>query len=83
MSSPPSPLVWFQLLDSAAGEPYKRTSADKVSVSSSADVADFRKAVCLKHSNKLTGIASSQLIVYKNKAAFDNRIVAEVSFKST
>jgi hypothetical protein len=45
MSSPPSPLVWFLLLDSATGEPYKETSADKVSVSSSADVADFRDAV--------------------------------------
>ena len=67
-----SPLVWFQLLDSVTGEPYKGTTADKVSVSSSADVADFRDAVIEKFekSSVLTGYASSQLLVYKNKAAF-------------
>jgi hypothetical protein len=70
-SSPPSPLVWFLLLDAATGNPYKGTTADKVAVSSSADVADFRDAVIEKQkSSVLTGIASSQLLVYKNKAAF-------------
>ncbi|KAJ3202072.1 hypothetical protein HDU67_000823 [Dinochytrium kinnereticum] len=76
MSSPPSPLVWFLLLDSATGEPYKGTSADNVSVASSGDVADFREAVYLKNSSLLTGITSSQLLVYKNKAAFDKRNAA-------
>jgi hypothetical protein len=71
MSSPPSPLVWFQLFDSATGEPYKKTTADKVSVSSSADVADFRKAVQAENASILIGITSSQLLVYKNKAAYD------------
>ena len=72
--SSPSRLVWFQLFDSATGKPYKGTSADKVSVSSLADVTDFRDAVHLKNSTSiLAGIASSQLIVYKNKAAFDKR----------
>lgn len=69
MSFPPSPpLVWFQLLDSATGEPYKGTAADKVSVSLSADVADFRDAV--KEKDKDDGDAavlptfkSSQLLV--------------------
>ena len=70
-----SPLVWFQLLDSATGEPYKKTSADKVSVSCSADVADFRDAVKKKDRDDgdaavLTPFKSSQLLVYKNKAAF-------------
>ena len=37
-------LIWYQLIDSRDGQPYKATSADKVSVSSNADVADFRKA---------------------------------------
>ena len=72
-----SPLVWFQLLDSATGEPYKGTTAEKVAVSSTADVADFREAVIEKFdkqkSSLLTGFASSQLLVYKNKAAFDKR----------
>ncbi|MFN7883395.1 MAG: hypothetical protein ACK5PF_10340 [bacterium] len=71
MSSPPSPLVWFLLLDAATGLPYKGSSADKVSVSSSADVADFRKAVQAENASILTGITSSQLLVYKNKAAFE------------
>ena len=70
MPSSPPPRVWFLLLDSATGQPYKGTSADKVSVSSSADVADFRDAVKTKNSSILTGITSSQLLVYKNKAAF-------------
>ena len=74
--SPPPTLVWFLLLDSATGEPYKETSADKVSVSSSADVADFREAVHLKNSSILTGIDSSQLVVFKNKTAFDKRNAA-------
>jgi hypothetical protein len=54
------------------------TSADKIAVSTSADVADFRKAV--KNKDKKDGEAavltlfeSSQLLVYKNKIAFDTR----------
>jgi len=42
-------------------------------VSSNSDVADFRDAVHLKNSPILTGFASSQLLVYANKAAFDKR----------
>jgi len=61
---PPSPLIWFQLFDFATGEPYKGTSADKVSVSSSVDIADFRDAVKAKYSDShLRGIASSDLLV--------------------
>jgi hypothetical protein len=63
-------------LDSATGQPYKGTSATKVSVASSADLDDFRDAVKSKNSSILTGIASSQLIVYKNKAAFNKRNAA-------
>ena len=80
MSSSPFPVVWFLLLDSASGLAHKGTSADKVAVSSSADVADFRDAVIEKFdkqkSSVLTGFASSQLDVYKNKAAFDKRNAA-------
>jgi len=80
MSSPPSPLVWFLLLESTTGLPYKGTTADKVAASSPADIADFREAVIEKFNKQksavLTGIASSQLLVYKNKAAFDKRNAA-------
>ena len=48
--------VWFLLLDSASGKPYKGTTSEKVFVSSSADVADFRKAAYLENSSILTGI---------------------------
>ena len=68
--SSPSSLVWFLLLNSATGEPYKGTSASKVSVSSSADLDDFRDAVKAKHSNKLSTFDDADLLVYKNKAAF-------------
>ena len=79
MSSPPSPLVWFLLLDSATGLPYKGTSADYVSVPSTADViAQFRDAVKKKDKDDgdaavLTHFKSSQLLIFKNKAAFDKR----------
>ncbi len=66
-------IVWFQLLDSATVQPYNGTSADKVFVSSSADVADFRDAVKVKNSSILTGITSSQRVVYANKSSFNKR----------
>jgi len=78
MSSPPSPLIWFLLVDSITGQPYKGTTADKVSIASTADVADFRDAVKKKDKDAgvLNPFISSQLLVYKNKAAFDKRNAA-------
>ncbi|KAI8891671.1 hypothetical protein BC833DRAFT_454794, partial [Globomyces pollinis-pini] len=78
MSSPPSPMVWFLLVESDTGLPYKGTSADKVAVSSPADVADFRKAVKAEYNepNYLRDIPSSALLVYKNKYSFDKRNTA-------
>ena len=72
-----APLIWFLLVDSS-GQPYKKTSAAKVSVSSSADVDDFRDAVKKKDKDDgdaavLSPFKSSQLTVYKNKTAFGNR----------
>ena len=72
-SHPPSPLVWFLLLDSETGEPYKNTTTDYVSLPPGAVVAEFRDAVRSKNSVILPGIAPSQLLVYKNKAAFDKK----------
>ena len=76
-SHPPSPLVWFLLLDSETGEPYKNTTTDYVSHPPGAVVAEFRKLVHRENSAILPGIAPSQLLVYKNKAAFDSRSAAE------
>lgn len=75
MSSTTPPFVWFLLLDSTTGKPYKGTSADYVSLPSTAVIAQFRDAIIEKFvqqkSSVLAGFASSQLDVYKNKAAFD------------
>jgi hypothetical protein len=70
MSSPPYPLVWFLLLDSATGERYKGTSADYVSLPPASVIAQFRDAVKSKHSNKLSTFDAADLLVYKNSAPF-------------
>ncbi len=69
---------WFLLLDSATGQPYKGTTADFVSLSPGAVVAEFRDAVLSKNPNKLAGVDASDLLVYKNKAAFDARNLTAV-----
>ena len=78
MSSPPSPLVWFQLMDSATGEPYEGTTVSSVLRSSLVVpvVDQFRKAVKTEYSNKLSSVDAGALLVYKNKAAFDKRNAA-------
>ena len=76
MSTPPSPLIWFLLFDSATGKPYKGTSATKVKVHSLADIDDLRDAVKAKCPNKLSSVDSGDLLVYKTKAAFDKRNAA-------
>ena len=76
-SHPPSPLVWFLLLDSETGEPYKNTTTDYVSHPPGAVVAEFRKLVHRENPNKLASVDASDLLVYKNKAAFDSRSAAE------
>jgi hypothetical protein len=73
----PLSFVWFHLVDSATGLPYKGTTYDKVAISSCADVVEFRKAVKAEYSDShLKGVAPSNLLVYKNKAAFDKRNAA-------
>ncbi len=80
MSFPPSPLVWFLLLDFATGLPYKGTTVSSVLRSSLVVpvVDQFRDAVKKKDKDDgdaaiLTSFKSSQLPVYKNKASFDKR----------
>jgi hypothetical protein len=79
MSSSP-PLVWYLLLDSASGEPYKNTSVSSVVRSSLVVpvVDQFRKAVHLEYDKPkyLQDTPPSALLVYKNKAAFDKRNAA-------
>ena len=82
-SHPPSPLIWFLLLDSVTGQPYKGTTADYVSIYSGAVVAEFRKLVHRENSNKLANIDASDLLIYENKAAFDNRSTADSEGKLT
>jgi hypothetical protein len=60
-------------MDSETGAPYKNTTTDYVSHPPGAVVAEFRDAVRSKNSAILSGIAPSQLLVYKNKAAFDKK----------
>ena len=70
-------LVWFQLVDSVTGEAYKRVTADYVCLAPSAFIAQFRKAVKTEYSNKLSSVDAGELIVYKNKQAFDKRNAQE------
>jgi hypothetical protein len=51
-------------------DPYKGTTATKVSLSTDAVVIDFRDAVKAKHSNKLASVDSDELVVYRNSTSF-------------
>jgi tRNA A-37 threonylcarbamoyl transferase component Bud32 len=74
MSSPV--LIWFRLFDSK-GNQWPKTTAAKVSVNYSADVDDFRKAILKMYNDEgstiLTGISSSQLLVYRDKQALQDK----------
>ncbi|KAI3636316.1 hypothetical protein MIR68_005668 [Amoeboaphelidium protococcarum] len=74
-----SPLVWFLLLDGDTGEPYRGTSATSILRSSlppGSVIAQFKDAAKAEHSNKLSSVDAADLLVYKNKAAFDKRNAA-------
>jgi hypothetical protein len=75
MSIVPQPLIRFQLVEMATGEPYQNSSCSSVLRSSLVVpvVDQFRDAVKLKCSNKLASVDAGDLVVYKNKAAFDKR----------
>lgn len=72
---PNRPIYYYLLLDSANGQPhpYKGTSASSISLSPDSIIDLFQKQVYQDNSTILTGMVSSQLIVYKNKASFDNK----------
>ena len=69
------PLVWYRLYDSDSGKPYKGTTASSILRSSLAVpvVDQFRKYVKAENSNKLSSYDAADLVVYKNKPAFDKR----------
>jgi hypothetical protein len=50
--------------------PYKRTTADTVSVPSCASTTDFRDAVKAEYSNRLSSVDAADLQVFKNKPAY-------------
>jgi hypothetical protein len=72
---PPSPLVWFLLLDSETGKPYKNSSASSIErrLITVPVIDQFRDAVLSKNSNKLASVDASDLLIYRNIAAFDRR----------
>ena len=74
-----SPLVWFLLLDADTGEPFKNISASSVLRSSLvvSVVDQFRDVVYRKNANKLSSWDATDLLVYRNKAAFDKRSADE------
>jgi hypothetical protein len=67
-------LIWFVLVDSSNGMSYKGTTASSVSLSRDSVVDQFRDAVKEKYADShLKGVAPSDLLVYKNKAAFEQK----------
>ncbi len=66
-------LIWYCLLNASDGQPYKGSSADKVSVSIAADVTDFRSAVLATNIAILTGFVSSQEAFDKRDASDDTK----------
>ncbi|KAJ3329493.1 hypothetical protein HDU76_007808 [Blyttiomyces sp. JEL0837] len=68
-----SDLLWFLLVDAATGLPYRGTTATSVSLPPDSVVDQFRDAVKAEKPNKLSSVDASDLVVYKNKDAFDKR----------
>jgi hypothetical protein len=76
-----APLIWFHLYDSS-GQPYKGSTADFVELPPGSVIAQFKDAVKKKDRDEgeaaiLTRFKSSQLIVYRDKDAFDKRDAPE------
>ena len=63
---------WFKLVN-PDGNTYQNTSTDRVVMSGSPDVIDFRRAVRTEFPNTLALIDAGQLRVYKNQDAFNRR----------
>jgi hypothetical protein len=59
------PLIWFLLLDSTTGQPYKGAVTNAVSLPPYKVVVQFRHAVYSKNPNKIATLDPSDLIIYK------------------
>ena len=72
-------LIWYRLVDPSTGLPFMRTGADKIYVSSDADVVidQLRRAVIAENPNKLSSFDASDLVIYKNMDAFERRNAVE------
>jgi hypothetical protein len=66
-------LIWFLLVDAATAEPYKRTTADAVSLPADNYIVHFRDAVKAKLTNLVSSVDAAQLLVYENKTTFQQR----------
>jgi hypothetical protein len=65
--------VWFLLVDSVDGRPYRGTSADAAMLSNNTLVFQFREAVKERNPNILSCTDASQLVIYRDKDAFKRR----------
>ncbi len=64
---------WFEMAEAATGETLKGSRADAVSLPEDSLVVDFRSAAKAENSNLLKGVPPSNILVFKNRAAFDKR----------
>lgn len=71
MEQEPMRFVWYMLVDFSRNL-YKGTSATKTKLCLNADIDEFRGAVKGNNSNTLSSIDSSCLLVFSDKASFDN-----------
>jgi len=72
MSSQPHS-IWYHLIDLTTGQSYRHTTASSVKLFSYDSIDDCRQAIRDENRNKLATVDASDLLVYKNKEAFDNR----------
>jgi hypothetical protein len=66
------PVVWFQLVDSADGLPFRGRTADSVPRTSVSVVGQLRDVVKAKY-EYLKDVLSGSLVVYSDRVAFDQR----------
>jgi hypothetical protein len=73
----PSRFVWVEIFESSRGERFENTRPIKISVDRAADVDDFLEAVRAVATSVLRGVDPPQILVYKNRPAFEKRIAVE------
>jgi len=71
--------IWYQIIESCS-QSFKNIGASTISVSPSANVANFVKVVKTEN-NKLSSFESVDLLVFKNREAFSRRNAKEEPLK--